>query len=154
MSAVNVMRKHFSPSAETNCPTAEETPPLPSTNWTSETIMLSSRTEPQPVHTALPRAWSTSMSEPPQVLHTRELMVEVRGHLVESEVLSIRHQRQEPPRKNRHTPSQLPLLLELVNPKCSVSHWRWTAAKTRRLEAATLRKSKPRSARNSSTVTL
>lgn len=70
-----------SPSAETNCPTAEDTPPLPSTNWTSDTMMLSSRTEPQPVHTALPRAWSTSMSDPPQVLHTRELMVEVRGQL-------------------------------------------------------------------------
>lgn len=68
-----------SPSAETNWPTAEDTPPLPSTNWTSDTMMLSSSTEPQLVHTALPRAWSTSMSEPPHVLHSRELMVVVGG---------------------------------------------------------------------------
>lgn len=27
------------------------------------------------MQTALPRAWSTSMSEHPQVLHTRELMM-------------------------------------------------------------------------------
>lgn len=41
--------------------------------------MLSSRTEPQLVHTALPRAWSTSMSAPPQVLHSLELIV-LKGH--------------------------------------------------------------------------
>lgn len=39
--------------------------------------MLSSKTAPQFMHTALPRAWSTSMSEQPQVLHTRELMMPV-----------------------------------------------------------------------------
>ena len=66
-----------SPSAETNWPIADEPPPLFSTNWTSDTMMLSSRTDPQLMHTALPRAWSTSMSEHPQVLHTRELMMPV-----------------------------------------------------------------------------
>lgn len=61
----------LAPSRETNCPTAEEPPPLFSTNCTSETMMLSSSTEPHPVQTASPRAESTSMSEPPQAAHTR-----------------------------------------------------------------------------------
>ena len=63
------------PSAETNWPTADEPPPLFSTNVTSETMILSSKTEPQPIQTASPRAWSMSMSVPPQFLHWRELML-------------------------------------------------------------------------------
>lgn len=63
------------PSSDTNCPTADEPPPLFSTNCTSDTMMLSSSTEPQAVHTASPRAASSSMSVPPQVRHTRPVMV-------------------------------------------------------------------------------
>lgn len=37
-------------------------------------MTLSSRTEPQPMQTASPRAWSTSMSVQPQFLHTPGLM--------------------------------------------------------------------------------
>lgn len=58
-------------SAETNCPIALEVPCLFSSNCNSATIILSSRTEPQFVHTASPLAGSTSMSEPPQFLHFR-----------------------------------------------------------------------------------
>ncbi|EDL18568.1 mCG147617 [Mus musculus] len=42
-------------------------------------MMLSSSTEPQPVHTASPRAASNSMSVPPQPRQTRPVMVEPRG---------------------------------------------------------------------------
>lgn len=56
-------------SAETNCPIAEAPPCAFSWNSTSATIILSSNTEPQLVHTASPRAGSTSMSEDPQCLH-------------------------------------------------------------------------------------
>lgn len=73
-----------SPSTDTNCPTAEDTPPLPSTKVTSETMMLSSSTEPQLVQTALPRAWSTSTSVPPHVTHVLELMVRSGGQEVRS----------------------------------------------------------------------
>lgn len=41
--------------------------------------MLSSSTEPQPVHTASPRAASNSMSVPPQPRQTRPVMLEPRG---------------------------------------------------------------------------
>ena len=70
-----------SPSEETNWPTAEVTPPLPSTNWTSETMMLSSNTEPQLVQTAFPLAWSRSISAHPQALHTLGLIAAERDHL-------------------------------------------------------------------------
>ena len=42
-------------------------------NWTSDTIMLSSKTEPQFMHTASPRAWSMSISLPPQFEQTRDM---------------------------------------------------------------------------------
>lgn len=67
------------PSSDTNWPTADEPPPLFSTNCTSDTMMLSSSTEPQPVHTASPRAASNSMSVPPQPRQTRPVMLELRG---------------------------------------------------------------------------
>lgn len=53
------------PSEDTNCPMTEEAPLLFSAKVTSDTIMLSSRTQPQAVHTASPLAWSYSMSDPP-----------------------------------------------------------------------------------------
>lgn len=62
------------PSAATKRPTACDPPPPVSTNSTSDTMTLSSRTEPQPMQTASPRAWSTSMSVQPQFLHTPGLM--------------------------------------------------------------------------------
>ncbi|TNN66964.1 hypothetical protein EYF80_022737 [Liparis tanakae] len=50
-----------SPPVATNWPTADEPPPPVSTNSTSDTMMLSSSTEPQVMHTASPRAASTSI---------------------------------------------------------------------------------------------
>lgn len=64
----------YPPSAATKRPTACEPPPPVSTNSTSDTMTLSSSTEPQPMQTASPRAWSTSMSAQPQFLHTFGLM--------------------------------------------------------------------------------
>lgn len=56
-------------SADTNCPMVEAPPWAFSWNSISATIILSSNTDPQFVHTASPRAGSTSMSEDPQCLH-------------------------------------------------------------------------------------
>ena len=58
------------PSEETNCPTTEDAPLLFSWKLTSETMMSSSSTEPQLVHTASPRPASYSISAPPQLEHT------------------------------------------------------------------------------------
>lgn len=60
-------------SAATNWPTALAVPCAASSNWISDTIMLSSITEPQFVHTASPRPQSTSMSDEPQFLHFKLL---------------------------------------------------------------------------------
>lgn len=67
--------------------------------------MLSSRTEPQSVHTALPLAWSTSISEPPQVLHTRELMMEVEGQHSLEDRKEVHHLLTDPDTKQ--SPSHL-----------------------------------------------
>lgn len=58
------------PSEETNWPTTDDAPVLCSWNDTSDTIILSSSTDPQLVHTESPLAWSCSMSVPPQLEHT------------------------------------------------------------------------------------
>lgn len=64
----------FLPSEETNCPMALDPPRLFSWNWTSETMMLSSSTDPQPIQTASPRAWSMSISLPPQFEQTCDII--------------------------------------------------------------------------------
>ncbi len=61
-------------SAETNCPMTEDPPPVDSANVTSETMMLSSSTEPQLVHTASPLAWSYSISVPPHTWHIVDMV--------------------------------------------------------------------------------
>ena len=61
------------PLADTNCPTREEAPLLCSWKVTSLTMMLSSSTDPQPVHTASPRAGSYSMSVPPHCEQTVDM---------------------------------------------------------------------------------
>lgn len=61
----------ISPSVDTYCPITDDLPAADSWNWTSETIICSSSTEPQLVQTASPRAGSVSMSLPPHTLHTR-----------------------------------------------------------------------------------
>ena len=67
----------------TNCPITVDAPLLCSWKLTSETMILSSRTDPHPVHTASPRDWSYSMSEQPQWLQTVDIFVKDAsgGHL-------------------------------------------------------------------------
>ena len=71
------------PSEETNCPTTEEAPLLFSWKLTSETMISSSSTEPQLVHTASPRPASYSISAPPQLEHTVDFDMagDVRQHV-------------------------------------------------------------------------
>ena len=66
---VYVMQFH-TPSADTYWPTTEVPPMALSANCTSDTIIWSSRTEPQLVQTASPRAGSISISLPPHCVHT------------------------------------------------------------------------------------
>lgn len=68
-------QNRFLPSEETNCPMALDPPRLFSWNWTSETMMLSSSTDPQPIQTASPRAWSMSISLPPQFEQTCDIIL-------------------------------------------------------------------------------
>lgn len=58
------------PSDGTNCPITDVPPKLFSAKLTSETMKLSSMTDPQLTHTVFPLAWSLSMSLPPQLGHT------------------------------------------------------------------------------------
>lgn len=68
-------QNRFLPSEETNCPMALDPPRLFSWNWTSETMMLSSSTDPQPIQTASPLAWSMSISLPPQFEQTCDIIL-------------------------------------------------------------------------------
>ena len=60
-----------SPEDGTNWPTTPEPPPADVSKVTSLTIVFSSRTVPHWMHTASPRAASSSMSVPPQWLQVR-----------------------------------------------------------------------------------
>ena len=77
-----IVERTFLPSDETNCPIALAPPILFSWNCTSEMMMLSSRTEPHPMHTASPRAWSISMSLPPQFEQTWDILDKLISYLI------------------------------------------------------------------------
>ncbi len=69
--SIHKLSNHSTPSSRSEAKHSNvERPPLSvSMKATSAMMMLSSRTMPQSVHTALPRAWSVSMFEPPQLVH-------------------------------------------------------------------------------------
>ena len=99
------------PSEDTNCPTTVDAPLLCSWNVISDTIMLSSSTEPQLVHTASPRAWSYSISVPPQCEHTLAMF---RRFLIIAHQIHIAARRYNSDIEHAHAYSEIGITLPIL----------------------------------------